>query len=71
MPQAGFDPLGEKWQLCLNIVVALPPKPPRLDTKSSYKVAKKDIESKKTKTYLQKKEKYKKNWKNSYQNHLH
>ena len=31
MPRAGFDPLGEKWQLCLNIVVALPPKPPRLD----------------------------------------
>ena len=31
MPQAGFDPPGEKWQLCLNIVVALPPKPPRLD----------------------------------------
>ena len=27
MPQAGFDPPGEKWQLCLNIVVALPPKP--------------------------------------------
>ena len=28
----GFDPLEvEKWQLCLNIVVALPPKPPRLD----------------------------------------
>ena len=23
MPQAGFDPPGEKWQLCLNIVVAL------------------------------------------------
>ena len=22
---------GRKWQLCLNIVVALPPKPPRLD----------------------------------------
>ena len=31
MPQAGFDPPGEKWQLGLNIVVALPPKPPRLD----------------------------------------
>ena len=31
MPQAGFNPPGEKWQLCLNIVVALPPKPPRLD----------------------------------------
>ena len=31
MPQAGFDPPGEKWQLCLNIVIALPPKPPRLD----------------------------------------
>ena len=31
MPQVGFDPPGEKWQLCLNIVVALPPKPPRLD----------------------------------------
>ena len=31
MPQAGFDPPGEKWQLCLNIVVALPPKPPQLD----------------------------------------
>ena len=31
MPQAGFDPPGEKWQLCLKIVVALPPKPPRLD----------------------------------------
>ena len=30
MPQAGFNPRGEKWQLCLNIVVALPPKPPRL-----------------------------------------
>ena len=24
MPQAGFDPPGEKWQLCLNIVVTLP-----------------------------------------------
>ena len=32
MPQAVFDPPGEKWQLCLNIVVALPPKPPRLGT---------------------------------------
>ena len=21
MPQAGFNPPGEKWQLCLNIVV--------------------------------------------------
>ena len=31
MTQAGFDPPGEKWQLCLNIVVILPPKPPRLD----------------------------------------
>ena len=31
MPPAGFDPPGEKWQLCLYIVVALPPKPPRLD----------------------------------------
>ena len=31
MPQAGLDPTGEKWQLCLNIVVALPPKSPRLD----------------------------------------
>ena len=31
MPHAGFDPPGEKWQLCWNIVVALPPKPPRLD----------------------------------------
>ena len=31
MPQAGFNPPGEKWQLCLNIVVASPPKPPRLD----------------------------------------
>ena len=31
MPQAGFDPPGEKWQLCLNIVIALTPKPPRLD----------------------------------------
>ena len=31
MPQAGFNPLGEKWHLCLNIVVALPPKPPWLD----------------------------------------
>ena len=30
MPQVGFDPPGEKWQLCLNIVVALPPNPPRL-----------------------------------------
>ena len=30
MPQAGFDPPGEKWQLCVNIVVE-PPKPPRLD----------------------------------------
>ena len=35
MPQAGFDPLGEKWQLCLNIVIALPPKPRRLDNDSS------------------------------------
>ena len=26
MPQAGFNPPREKWQLCLNIVVALPPK---------------------------------------------
>ena len=32
-PQAGLDPPGEKWQLGLNIVVALPPKPPRLDIK--------------------------------------
>ena len=31
MPQAGFDPPGEKWQLCLNIVIALTRKPPRLD----------------------------------------
>ena len=36
MPQAGFDPPGEKWQLCLNIVVALPPKPPRLDVITGY-----------------------------------
>ena len=36
MPQVGFDPQGEKWQLCLNIVVALPPKPPRLDSISYY-----------------------------------
>ena len=36
MPQAGFDRWGEKWQLCLNIVVALPPKPPRLDHSPSY-----------------------------------
>ena len=27
----GFKPPGEKWQLCLNVVAALPPKPPRLD----------------------------------------
>ena len=25
IPQAGFDPPGEKWPLCLNIVIALPP----------------------------------------------
>ena len=31
IPQVGFDPPGKKWQLCLNIVVALPPKPPRVD----------------------------------------
>ena len=31
MPQAGFDPPREKWQLCLNIVVSLPPRPPWLD----------------------------------------
>ena len=31
MPQAGFDPPGKKWQMCLTIVVALPPKPPWLD----------------------------------------
>ena len=27
---------GRKWQLCLNIVVALPPKPPRLDSNRPY-----------------------------------
>ena len=31
IPQAGFNPPGEKWQLCLNIAVALPPKAPWLD----------------------------------------
>ena len=31
MSPTGFDPPGEKWQLCFNIVVALPPKPPQLD----------------------------------------
>ena len=33
MPQAGFDPQGEKCQLCLKIVIALPPKLPWLDRK--------------------------------------
>ena len=36
MPQAGFNPPGEKWQLCLNIVVTLPPQPPRLDKFNSF-----------------------------------
>ena len=36
LPQAGLDPPGEKWQLCLNIVIALPPKPPQLDVLLTY-----------------------------------
>ena len=40
MPQAGFDPPGEKWQLYLNIVVPLPPKPPRLDGSSNLQTSK-------------------------------
>ena len=38
IPQAGFDPPGEKLQLRLNIVVALPPKPPRLDSKTGLSI---------------------------------
>ena len=29
--QAGFDPPGEEMKTCVNIVLHLPPKPPRLD----------------------------------------
>ena len=36
IPQAGFDLLGENWQLCLNLVIALPPKPPWLDSNQLY-----------------------------------
>ena len=36
MPQADFNPPGEKWQRCLNIVIALPPKPPRLDSIAAF-----------------------------------
>ena len=31
MPEAGFNPPGEETKTCVNIVLHLPPKPPRLD----------------------------------------
>ena len=33
---SGIRSTGGKWQLCLNIVVALPPRPPRLDVFSVF-----------------------------------
>ena len=49
MPQAEFDPPGEKWQLRLNIVVALPPKPPRLDIMRMYSCRKVHVGTMETK----------------------